>query len=183
MRRITSQVRGSVALIGLAALTACAHKAGPVHVAPPDPFGYRKVSAVCQTTPVKSESDGTLSASMKVRSDDGLCFLRLNKPEDAHYASFGVAPPPEHGKAFLYNHDGITILDYTPTTAYAGSDSFTVVLVPGGGKPRKHLKVTATVDATGVVVPKPAVTAPPAPTKSTSKKSSKHHSTHHSKTH
>ncbi|GBQ45418.1 hypothetical protein KOE73_10545 [Acidomonas methanolica] len=185
------QVRGSVlrasvfrgmSVGAVLALAACAQKPLPQHIAPPNPFGYQKVSAVCQTSPVKTAPDGSMSVSMKVRSDDGLCSLRIQQPGGKSYASFGVDPSPTHGKAFLYNYDDSTVVDYTPTTAYAGPDRFVVILIAAPGKPRTHLAVDATVDATGVPVPKPVVPAVTAPTpKSTSHKKTRtrSHSTHH----
>jgi len=133
----------------------------------PNPFGYVKQSAVCKTAPVQTAADGTLSVAMSVRSDDGQCALAVQAPGGGNYVSFGVDPAPDHGKAFLYNYDDHTYVTYTPATAYAGSDSFTAILIPSDGKPRVRLKVAATVDATGVVVhtaPTPAVSAPAATT-------------------
>lgn len=119
-----------------------------------------KKSAVCKTTPVVKGADGQLSTTMTVRSDDGLCEVLVSQPGGKAYASFGVAPPPDHGKAFLYSLDGSTHVTYTPTLGYAGQDTFTVILIPGPGQARTHLTVTAQVDATGVYIPRPAVTAP-----------------------
>ncbi|GAN60251.1 Ig-like domain-containing protein [Acetobacter cibinongensis] len=145
-------------------LAGCATTSGPVRTGTPNPFGYLKKSAVCSTTPVKTGPDGQLSTTMTVRSDDGLCELKLSQPSGKAYASFGVSPAPEHGKAFLYSLDDDTHVSYTPTMGYAGTDSFTVTLIPGGGQKRTRLTVTAQVDATGVVIAKPVVPAVTAPT-------------------
>nr|WP_231854240.1 hypothetical protein [Gluconacetobacter diazotrophicus] len=128
----------------------------------PNPFGYMKRSAVCQVGPVKSSPSGQMEATMAVRSDDGNCGVVIQQTGGGSYASFGVSPAPEHGKVFLYNYDDHTYVMYTPNTAYAGNDHFTVTLIRGVGQPRQYLTVTASVDATGVVVPTPIV-APPAP--------------------
>ncbi|MBO1323755.1 hypothetical protein K2X14_01130 [Acetobacter sp. TBRC 12305] len=141
-------------------LAGCATTGGPVHLGSPNPFGYMKKSAVCKTTPVQKGADGQLSTTMTVRSDDGLCELLISQPNGKAYASFGVTPPPDHGKAFLYSLDDNTHVTYTPTLGYAGQDTFTVVLIPGRGLPRTRLTVTAQVDATGVYIPHPAVSAP-----------------------
>ncbi|OUI79795.1 Ig-like domain-containing protein [Acetobacter orientalis] len=145
-------------------LAGCATTKGPVQTGTPNPFGYMKKSAVCTTTPIKTGADGQLSTTMTVRSDDGLCELKLAQGSGKAYASFGVSPAPEHGKAFLYNLDNDTHLTYTPTMGYTGNDSFSVTLIPGDGSARKRLNVTAQVDATGVVLPKPIVPAVTAPT-------------------
>ncbi|AQS86777.1 hypothetical protein AA101099_0047 [Neoasaia chiangmaiensis NBRC 101099] len=179
------RLRGFVFLFGSAlALAACAQKPVVQRVAPPNPFGYQKKSAVCQTTPIVTAADGSKTVSMTVRSDDGLCALKVQQADNTNYASFGVSPTPQHGKAFLYNYDGATYVNYTPSTAYAGTDSFTAVLIPGGGRPRVKLAVTASVDATGVPVaqPAPAPAAPAATTTSGKKKSAsavrRKHTTH-----
>nr|WP_147091959.1 hypothetical protein [Swaminathania salitolerans] len=173
------RLRGSaITLVSALTLAACAQKPVVQRVIPPNPFGYQKVSAVCKTSPVKTAPDGSMSVDMTVRSDDGLCALSVQKPGNTNYRSFGVSPAPAHGKAFLYNYDDHTYVTYTPSTAYAGKDSFTAILIPGGADPRAKLTVNATVDATGVVVapkPKPAVVAPAA------KKPVARHTTRHRK--
>ena len=145
-------------------LAGCATTKGPVRAGSPNPFGYMKKSAVCNTTPIKTGADGQLSTTMTVRSDDGLCELKLSQASGKTYVSFGVNPAPEHGKAFLYNLDNDTHLTYTPTMGYTGNDTFSVTLIPGEGAARKRLVVTVQVDATGVVLTKPIVPAVTAPT-------------------
>lgn len=179
------RLRGIAGLVMAGGMLAgCATTSGPVQVGSPNPFGYMKKSAVCKTTPVVKGADGQLSTTMTVRSDDGLCELLISQPDGKPYASFGVAPVPEHGKAFMYSLDNDTHVTYTPTLAYAGQDAFTVILVPGPGQQRTKLTVTAQVDATGVYVPKPAITGPtPAAEPSTKgrKKAAAHHSASASK--
>ncbi|MBB2175529.1 Ig-like domain-containing protein [Gluconacetobacter johannae] len=143
-----------------ALLAGCVNKPMPQAGGPANPFGYLKRSAVCQVGPVRSASPGQMTATMTVRSDDGNCGVLVQQSGERAYASFGVSPAPEHGKAFIYNYNNHTYVTYTPNTAYAGQDRFTVTLIRGAGLPRDYLAVTATVDATGVVVPVPAVTAP-----------------------
>lgn len=145
-------------------LTGCNHGALPgAATRSADPFGYMKASAVCQVAKPQTEADGKMATTMTVRSDDGRCVFSATPPEGGAYASFGVSPAPEHGKAFLYTLDGATQITYTPTMGYAGSDTFTVILIRGPGQKRDQMTVKITADATGVVVPKPAVQAP-APT-------------------
>ncbi|MBV1835845.1 hypothetical protein [Acetobacter estunensis] len=142
-------------------LAGCTHGPAPVGVhGTPDPYRNVRNSAVCQTTPPVAGPNGALVSTMTVRSDDGRCVLSVTPPDGGAYASFGVSPEPEHGKAFLYGLDGHTQIAYTPTLGYAGNDTFTTILIRGPGQKRDTLIVNATVDATGVAVPKPAVTAP-----------------------
>ncbi|NHN88135.1 hypothetical protein [Acetobacter conturbans] len=161
----------AVPVLATSFLAGCTH--GPLQsgrYGSPDPFGYMKTSAVCKTTKPTAGANGDLVSQMSVRSDDGRCVLMVAPPEGGAYASFGVSPAPEHGKAFLYTLDSQTQIAYTPTMGYAGSDSFTVILVRGPGQKRDHLTVTATVDATGVTIARPAVSAPTTSEKSTVKK-------------
>ncbi|WP_238996825.1 hypothetical protein [Entomobacter blattae] len=153
-------------------------------VGPGNPYGNTmKLSALCQVSPVKQDASGAMSVDMTVRSDDGYCAIPLQNNGKA-YASFGVSPTPEHGKVFIYNFSDQTNITYTPTTAYAGSDHFTVNLIEGPGKPRTKIAVNVTADATGVSLPKatPAATSATS-TSSVRKKSSRKHVTHrvHSK--
>lgn len=147
------------------ALSACAtqtvvKKTVPTRIASPNPFAYMRKSAVCKVEPIKKGTDGTLSTTMTVRSDGGLCELKVSQANGKAYVSFGVEPPPDHGKVFLYSLDNDTHVTYTPTLGYAGQDKFNVTLLPAAGQKRDHLVVTAQVDATGVAVPHPVITEP-----------------------
>nr|WP_240775207.1 MULTISPECIES: hypothetical protein [Neokomagataea] len=157
-------MRGSAISLGSACavallLAGCAQTPLVQRSVAPNPFGYQKVSAVCHVSPVTTAADGSMTVTMAVRSDDGLCALAVQQPGGGNYTSFGVNPAPSHGKAFLYNYNGQTYIDYTPATSYVGSDSFTAELITASGGKRDHLTVKATVDATGVTV-----TAPTPPT-------------------
>ncbi|WP_338029930.1 hypothetical protein [Gluconacetobacter takamatsuzukensis] len=166
------RLSSAILVAASAVLAGCQNKPVLQVSGPPDPFGYLKRSAVCQVGPVKSAGPAQKTTTMAVRSDDGNCVVLVQQGGEHAYASFGVSPAPEHGKAFLYNHNDHTYVMYTPNTAYAGPDHFGVTLIRGPGQPRDTLDVTATVDATGVVVPTPLITAPtpaPAAAKSTSK--------------
>ncbi|BCI66990.1 hypothetical protein AA0242T_0051 [Acetobacter aceti NRIC 0242] len=160
----------AVPVLATSFLAGCNH--GPLQsgrYGSPDPFGYMKTSAVCQTTKPTTDAQGDRVATMTVRSDDGRCVLAVAPPDGGAYASFGVSPTPEHGKAFLYTLDGQTQIAYTPVMAYSGPDKFSVVLIRGPGQKRDNLTVNVTVDATGVVIPKPAVSAPTPERKETRK--------------
>ena len=159
MRRAARCLSSSV-LLGAGLLGGCAHRVEPT--APPNPFGYMKPSAVCVVGPVSKTASGLLT-TMKARSDDGLCSVRLTAPDGGAYASFLLSTLPAHGTSFIYNYNGRTVVTYTATTAYAGNDAFRVSLVPQGGAPRVPLTVNVAVDATGVTPPP----LPPAPGKPT----------------
>ena len=146
-------------------IAGCAHRPAPEPEAAvaPNPFGYLKRSAVCTVAPIVSGPAGR-STSIAVRSDDGLCTIAVSQPDGTAYASFLLQTLPVNGKAFIYNYNNQTLVNYTATTAYSGPDSFTVSLIPTGGGPRQSLQVHAMIDATGVVRPAPALVpyvAPP----------------------
>ncbi|WP_419730354.1 hypothetical protein [Lichenicola sp.] len=162
-------------------IAGCAHRPAPEPEAAiaPNPFGYLKRSAVCTVAPVVAGPAGR-STTMAVRSDDGLCTVAVSQPDGTAYASFLLQTLPVNGKAFIYNYNNQTLVNYTATTAYSGPDSFTVSLIPTAGGRRQSLQVTAMVDATGVPRPAPAVVpyvAPPSAGthKAAAKKKPKHH--------
>lgn len=142
----------------LLGLTACQKQQVVTKVDPEaaNPYKYAKKSAVCQVSPVTKQADGSLKATMSVRSDDGYCQFMLQQDNSKMpYPSFGVTNTPENGKVFLYNFNNHTYIRYTPTMAYAGSDKFLVKLIQSNGQVKTNLSVDVTVDATGVSIPKP----------------------------
>ena len=149
------------ALLSAGVLGGCAQVA-PRPTVSPNPFGYLKRSAVCSTGPINTTAAGLLVA-IKTRSDDGLCSVGLSEPKGGAYASFLLSTLPMHGNSFIYNYDDHTIVNYTAATAYAGTDSFTVSLIPTARGPRVPLTVDVAVDATGVKPPPPPPPPTPAP--------------------
>lgn len=146
-------LRWPLPLLLAALLTGCVQRPPPAPL-PPNPYGYLKRSAVCEHPPLRH--DGTnLAASMKTRSDDGLCEVIVSQPTGGAYASFVLSRRPEHGRNLIYNYNGHTYVTYTANTAYAGSDGFTAMLVTGPGAPRTQLAVDVSIDATGVAPPAP----------------------------
>ena len=116
----------------------------------PNPYNYMKASGQCQVTGPTAAGKDTRAASMQVRSDDGYCAIETRASAGHPYASFGVSPAPEHGKAFIYNYNDHTYVTYTPNTAYSGEDKFRVVLITGEKQAREYMDVTANVTAPAV---------------------------------
>ena len=158
LTKIISLLMAGGVLSACATTVAVKKSAPPPRVGSPNPFAYMKKSAVCKVDPIKKDSDGNLSTTMTVRSDGGLCEFKVSQSNGKAYISFGVEPPPDHGKAFLYSLDNDTHVTYTPTLGYAGQDKINVSLLPAAGQKRDHLVVIAHVDATGVPVPYPITT-------------------------
>ncbi len=131
-------------------LAGCMNKPAVNLGGPPNPYNYMKVSGLCHTDPLASTGKDTQATTMQVRSDDGYCAVEVRKPDGHAYASFGVSPAPEHGKAFIYNYNDHTYVTYTANTAYTGNDTFRVQLIRGEKEPRDTLNITAHVEAPGV---------------------------------
>lgn len=136
----------------------------------PNPFGYDKVSSLCQVAPLQTAANGALNVDMTVGSGEGACTLSVSKEGGGSYASFGVNAPPEHGKAFLYNYDGRTYIRYTPISAYDGNDQFGVDLISEHAQPRRELTVKVKVSAVGITA---SATSPTAVTPAKAATSSK----------
>ncbi|MDF7674147.1 hypothetical protein PT277_01940 [Acetobacteraceae bacterium ESL0709] len=145
-----SALRWGGGCAALLLLSGCAtHTVGPQIMSPPDPFGYEKVSALCKLSPLTTDPAGRMNVEMAVGSDEGKCALSVSKGGGGSYVSFGVDPAPEHGKAFLYNYDGRTYINYQPVTAYNGDDSFGVDLIPAHAQPRNHITVKVKIELVG----------------------------------
>lgn len=153
LQRSTVYFRFSLA--GLFLLAGCsAPEVVQQIVPPPNPFAYQKLSSLCEVSPLETAPDGKMSVAMRASSDDGHCAVSVSKGGGGSYVSFGVEPAPEHGKAFLYNYNGRTYVNYTPISTYKGEDKFGVLLIPDKGQQRRWLFVNVKVD--------PVVTEAPA---------------------
>ncbi|MCX5613662.1 Ig-like domain-containing protein [Bombella saccharophila] len=113
----------------------------------PNPFANEKRAAHCEVSPLQTDATGRMSVMMTVMAGDGgMCPFAVSKGGGGSYVSFGVVPPPEHGKAFLYSYDNRTYVEYTPAVDYKGEDSFSVELIPGSAQPRRMLTVKVSVE-------------------------------------
>ena len=134
-------------LIATATLAACAHPAPVVEALPPNPYGYLKPSAVCDTPPVQLPATGSVTATMRLNNDGGFCKLDLAQSSGGPFASFLVTRVPAHGSPLLYNYNGKSRVTYTPTGGYLGPDGMTVEMVPGPGQPRVSIDLSITVSS------------------------------------
>ncbi|MCX8667402.1 hypothetical protein J3T99_07240 [Acetobacteraceae bacterium B3987] len=144
-------VRAGVVGATLLALGGCVgqQSKGPDGVAiSPNPFANEKRAAHCEVSPVQTDAaTGRMSVSMTVSAGDGgMCPFSISKGGGGSYVSFGLVPPPENGKAFLYNYNGRTYVEYTPAADYKGADAFTVELIPAHAQPRRQLQVRVQVE-------------------------------------
>ncbi|WP_146046939.1 Ig-like domain-containing protein [Parasaccharibacter apium] len=167
MQQSSFLVRAGVVGATLLALGGCVgqQSRGPSGIEiPPNPFANEKRAAHCEVSPVQTDATGRMSVSMTVSAGDGgTCPFSISKGGGGSYVSFGVVPPPENGRAFLYNYDNRTYVEYTPAADYKGTDGFTVELIPAHAQPRRQLQVRVQVEPA-------VVAAAPAPSEEPGKK-------------
>ncbi|MCX5617142.1 hypothetical protein NQF86_00445 [Bombella sp. TMW 2.2543] len=188
MQQSSFLVRAGVVSATLLALGGCVGQQarGPAANIPPNPFANEKRAAHCDVSSLQTDAAGRMSIEMTVMAGDGgVCPFSVSKGGGGSYVSFGVVPPPEHGRAFLYNYDNRTYVEYTPAAEYKGEDSFSVELIPAHAQPRRQLHVQVRVEQ-----PASAVAASPVAEKKSSvaeaaeqKGKKPVHTVHHAATH
>ena len=119
----------TLALAG-AVLQGCAPKA-PSKPAPrlyeADMKGGAKT---CQTPKPDLVAGKVVEASMKVSSDRGWCGLPVDNAGQPYDVGL-LTGRPDHGKVFVHRVGNDTRIDYTPEFGFAGTDGFTVRMLPG----------------------------------------------------
>lgn len=128
---------------------------------PPNPFANEKRAAQCEVSPVQTDAEGRMSVTMTVSTGDGgTCPFSISKGGGGSYVSFGVVPSPEYGRAFLYNYNNRTCVQYTPDVDHKGDDAFGVELIPAHAQPRRQLLVRVHVEQPGSVAAAPVAAEP-----------------------
>ncbi|HET7880800.1 MAG TPA: Ig-like domain-containing protein [Acetobacteraceae bacterium] len=128
------------AAVGLV-LQACAQQgpSGPTaRVFAADMTGAAKV---CSAPPVTPAAGQTQDVAIKLGNDGGWCAITVNnngRPFDAGL----LAGAPQHGKVLIHTVGNDSRIDYTPVPRYAGTDSFSVRLLPGDAVIRVAVTVT-----------------------------------------
>lgn len=142
--RLASQLLASGVLAS--ALAACAHPAPEAAAAlPPNPYGYLKPASVCDAPAPTLSSGGVVGATMRMSADGGFCAAHFSEPGQMPYAAGLVTRIAQHGQTLIYNYNGATVVNYTPTAGYLGPDSVTIELVAGPGQPRSTVNLAITV--------------------------------------
>ena len=125
-------------------LAACSNSAGPAgstqRVYAADVAGAAKV---CDAPAITPAGGAVTNATIKVTNDGGWCGLRLRQAGTKPFDAGLLLTRPEHGSVLIHEVGDDTRIDYTPDRRFAGSDSFTVKLIPG----EERLKVAVTVTA------------------------------------
>jgi hypothetical protein len=109
---------------------ACAEKplsAPATRVFAADLAGGAKNCVVPKVAPVAGQE---IEVAVKVGNDGGWCGITINnggKP----YAAGLLASAPAHGKVLIHTVGNDTRITYAPERGFAGSDAFSVKLIPG----------------------------------------------------
>jgi hypothetical protein len=106
----------------------------------------------CDVPKIKPVSGQTSEAAIKLGNDGGWCGLPVYQSGPKPFDAGLLVQRPSHGIVLIHAVGDETRIDYTPDHGFAGTDGFTVKLVPGS----EVIHVAATVTAPVVA----AVTAP-----------------------
>jgi hypothetical protein len=121
-------------------LQACAEKPPTfptVRLFAADVTGGAKNCVVPKVTPAAGQE---AEVAVKVGNDGGWCGITIStggKP----YAAGLLASAPAHGKVLIHTVGNDTRIDYTPERGFAGSDAFSVKLIPGDAVIRASVTV------------------------------------------
>jgi hypothetical protein len=137
-------LRGAALLVTGLALAGCSHNAaGPagsrLRVYAADLAGAAKV---CEVPRVNPAAGAGSEAPMKVVNDGGWCGISLHQDGPKPYEAGLLTTRPNHGNVLIHEVGDDTRIDYTPDRGFAGSDSFSVQLIPGNASIRVPVTVT-----------------------------------------
>jgi hypothetical protein len=134
---------GTALLVGLV-LAGCSQKAaGPagsrLRVYAADLAGAAKV---CEVPKVNPAAGAGSEVPMKVVNDGGWCAISVHQDGPKPYEAGLLTTRPNHGNVLIHEVGDDTRIDYTPDRGFAGSDSFSVQLIPGNASIRVPVTVT-----------------------------------------
>ncbi len=128
-RQVTNWVAiGTTALL----LQACANApqvGSSARVFQADMSGGTKNCVVPKITPAPGQ---VTPVAIQMGNDGGWCGITVSDGGKPYGAGLLVAEPA-HGKVVVHTVGDTTRIDYTPVPRFAGTDSFSVKLVPGAG--------------------------------------------------
>jgi Big-like domain-containing protein len=130
-----------VAMIGLAVLLqGCAPQARPASGTRLFATDFAGGAKNCNVPKVSPTAGKETPATMTVGNDGGWCGITVDN--NGHPYSAGLlATRPTHGQVYIHSVGDATRIDYTPNKGYAGTDSFTVRLLPGDAAVRATVTV------------------------------------------
>ena len=160
-----------VATVAAVALQGCAqkpplapHTSLPVYQT--DLLGAAKVCTVANPA---LQPGKTVDVAMAVTNDGGWCAITVHQAGPEPYAAGLLAGRPAHGKVLVHSVGDETRVDYTPVARFAGTDGFSVRLLPGDPVIRVAVTV-ARGAATAAPEPAKPEAKPPAKAKAKPKK-------------
>jgi hypothetical protein len=126
--------------VGAACAIATAALVGGCTPPPAPPVSTTRVYAVdlaggaklCTVTPPKPVlvAGKTTAVAMRVANDGGWCAVSVAQAGPHPYDAGLLTGRPAHGTVYIHSVGDDTRIDYTPDRGFAGTDGFTVSLVP-----------------------------------------------------
>ncbi|HEX2940611.1 MAG TPA: Ig-like domain-containing protein [Rhodopila sp.] len=97
----------------------------------------------CSVPKLDLSAGKTTEAAMNVGNDGGWCALTVHQPGPKPYDAGLLTSRAAHGSVLIHQVGDDTRIDYTPDRGFAGTDSFTVKLIPGDASIHATVTVTA----------------------------------------
>jgi hypothetical protein len=139
-RRSATKPAGWLAITAVALLLqACAEKppaAGP-RLFNADQVGGAKTCVVPKVAPAAGQAT---PVEVKVGNDGGWCGITVSSSGRPYSAGL-LAAAPAHGKVLVHTVGNDTRIDYTPVRGFAGTDAFSIKLIPGDAVIRASVSV------------------------------------------
>lgn len=85
----------------------------------------------CESPKVSPTAGKPVPVALKVGNDGGWCGVTVAQDGPKPFDAGLLAGRPEHGTVVIHSVGDYTRIDYTPDKGFAGSDAFTVKLLPG----------------------------------------------------
>jgi hypothetical protein len=105
-----------------------------------DLTGAAKSCDVPKITPAAGQ---TIEGPVKLVNDGGWCGLPVHQDGPKPFDAGLLAARPNHGTVLIHEVGDETRIDYTPDHGFAGTDSFSVKLIPGNATIHVVASVTA----------------------------------------
>ena len=119
------------------------NSAGPgstMRVYAADLAGAAKICDVAKVNPAAGTGS---EAPMKLMNDGGWCGLPVHQAGPKPFEAGLLTIRPRHGTVLIHEVGDDTRIDYTPDRGFAGSDTFSVKLIPGDAVLQVPVTVTA----------------------------------------
>lgn len=136
-------IAGTAVLVTGLMLASCAPAPGPVgsqnRVYAADLSGAAKI---CEVPKVKPVAGGGAETTVKLANDGGWCAIPVHQDSAKPFDAGLLTRRPSHGIVLIHEVGDETRIDYTPERGFAGSDAFTVKLIPGNATINAAVTVT-----------------------------------------